>query len=271
MVPNNLVKVKPNREPFAVMKWKTRPLPQSPNRQERQRYWRKCLLWETFKQMHQYWHTSLLELQTNPLKSIKQSDYPPLLLLSKSECVFETPNRGEKRKQGADVIYLWIAWTTSKRGKSTVGGCCSGEGSRLCTSDGWARERRSSSLPSRATVVIKKVLVSILRSITKYNSSKHANSGESVRCMFNCQIKWLTCDVLEKRMACCMPRLSLNILEILYFVLSQETTWLDYLTTNKVPVLLTSNKGKANKSGRGIIDRRLLKRFFTSVGYFTSC
>lgn len=38
-----------------------------------------------------------------------------------------------------------------------------------------------------------KVLVSILQSI-KYNSSKHANSGESVRCMFNCQIKWLTCD-----------------------------------------------------------------------------
>lgn len=60
--------------------------------------------------------------------------------------------------------------------------------------------------------------------------------------------------LLEKRMACCMPRISLNVLEIIYFVLSRETTWLDYFTTNKVPVLLTSNKGKPNKSGRGIID-----------------
>lgn len=75
--------------------------------------------------------------------------------------------------------------------------------------------------------------------------------------------------LLEKQMACCMPRTSLNILEILYFVLSRETTWLDYFTTNKVPVLLTSNKGKANKPGRGIIDQWLLRRFFTRVGYFT--
>lgn len=59
------------------------------------------------------------------------------------------------------------------------------------------------------------------------------------------------CSWVRSRARRQILRTSLNILGIIYFVLPQETQWLktlmNHFTTNKVPVLLTSNKGKLNK------------------------